>query len=175
MSFFLCSAQWQIIVQFSIPSPAEIELRLSIRGQLRSNDEERFERLTLSKTYQKCLLVLKLKNNTNASGILYLGLPKKNTAFILARDFKFEEMLRLYHGKGDCLTLTRPLRRNLRMSWFFDVSKLKESRFFLIGPHWPPSRRFLMRIFWKISIEALSVFIFQWVFTSRSVLSQMVI
>ena len=28
------------------------------------------------------------------------------------------------------LTLTRPLRRNLRMRWFFDVSKLKESSFF---------------------------------------------
>ena len=28
------------------------------------------------------------------------------------------------------LTLTRPLRRKLRMRWFFDVSKVKELRFF---------------------------------------------
>ena len=28
------------------------------------------------------------------------------------------------------LTLTRPLRRKLRMRWFFDVSKVKESSFF---------------------------------------------
>ena len=29
------------------------------------------------------------------------------------------------------LTLTRPLRRRLRMRWFFDVSKVKESSFFI--------------------------------------------
>ena len=32
------------------------------------------------------------------------------------------------------LTLRRPLRRQLRLRWFFDVSKVKESSF-LIGPH----------------------------------------
>ena len=37
------------------------------------------------------------------------------------------------------LTLRRPLRRKLRMRLFFDISKVKESSFFLIGPHWPPS------------------------------------
>ena len=37
------------------------------------------------------------------------------------------------------LTLRRPLRKKLRMRWFFDISKVKESIFFKIGPHWPPS------------------------------------
>ena len=43
------------------------------------------------------------------------------------------------------LTLTRPLRRKLRMRWFFDVSKVKESSFFLMDLTDP--FRFLMRIF----------------------------
>ena len=36
------------------------------------------------------------------------------------------------------LTLTRLLRRKLRMWCFFDISMVKESSFFLIEPHWPP-------------------------------------
>ena len=43
------------------------------------------------------------------------------------------------------LTLTRPLRRNLRMRWFFVVSKVKESIFFKSDLTEP--LRFLMRIF----------------------------
>ena len=35
----------------------------------------------------------------------------------------------LFQGLGK-LTLTRPLRRKLRIRWFFDVSKVKESIFF---------------------------------------------
>ena len=34
----------------------------------------------------------------------------------------------LFQGLGK-LTLTRPLRRKLRIRWFFDVSKVKESGF----------------------------------------------
>ena len=35
------------------------------------------------------------------------------------------------------LTLRHPLHKKLRMRWFFDVSKVKESSFLKIGPHWP--------------------------------------
>ena len=52
------------------------------------------------------------------------------------------------------LTLRRPLRRKLRMRWFFDVSKVKVSSFFLNRTSLTPIR-FLMRIFWKIPILAL--------------------
>ena len=45
------------------------------------------------------------------------------------------------------LTLTRPSRRKLRMRWFFDVSKVKESSFCKSDLTDP--LRFLMRIFWK--------------------------
>ena len=48
------------------------------------------------------------------------------------------------------LTLTRPLRRKLRMRWFFDVSKVNESSFF--NRTSLTALRFLMRIFWKIPI-----------------------
>ena len=40
--------------------------------------------------------------------------------------------------KIDGLTLRRPLCKKLWLRWFFDVSKVKESSFFKIGPHWPP-------------------------------------
>ena len=38
----------------------------------------------------------------------------------------------LCHNKigDDSLTLRRPLRKKLRMRWYFDVSKVKESSFF---------------------------------------------
>ena len=36
----------------------------------------------------------------------------------------------VYLSLSVILTLTRPLRRKLRMRWFFDVSKVKESSFF---------------------------------------------
>ena len=36
------------------------------------------------------------------------------------------------------LTLTRPLRRTLRMRWFFDVSKVNESSFFKSNVTDPP-------------------------------------
>ena len=49
------------------------------------------------------------------------------------------------------LTLTRPLRKNLQMRWFFDVFKVKESSFFKSNLTDPPLR-FLMLIFWKIPI-----------------------
>ena len=37
------------------------------------------------------------------------------------------------------LTLRRPLRRKVRMRWFFDISKEKESRFFKSDLNDPPS------------------------------------
>ena len=48
------------------------------------------------------------------------------------------------------LTLTRPLRRKLRMRWFFDIFLVKESSFFFKSDLTDPS--FLMRIFWKLPI-----------------------
>ena len=57
-------------------------------------------------------------------------------------------------------TLTRPLRRTLRIRYFCDVSKVKESSFFLNRTSLT-LLRFLMRIFWKILIQALPAFIFQ--------------
>ena len=46
--------------------------------------------------------------------------------------------IKLKKSKFD-LTLRRPLRRKLRMRWFFDVSKVKESRFFNRTSLTPPS------------------------------------
>ena len=71
------------------------------------------------------------------------------------------------------LTLTRPLPRKLRMRWFLDVSKVKESSFFKSDLTDP--LRFLMRIFWEIPLYALTAFIFQWVLYQDHVLSQMVL
>ena len=47
----------------------------------------------------------------------------------------------------------RSLRGKLRMRWVFDVSKVKESSFL----NWTSLTplRFLMLIFWKISVKAL--------------------
>ena len=60
-------------------------------------------------------------------------------------------VLEKIHGRSRRnLTLLRPLRRKLRIRWFFDISQVKESSF-LIGPHWL-LLRFLMRIIWKIPI-----------------------
>ena len=61
------------------------------------------------------------------------------------------------------LTLRRPLRRKLWMKCFFDVSNVKESNFFFIRTSltFPPPK-FLMRIFWKIPIQALPDFFFKW-------------
>ena len=60
------------------------------------------------------------------------------------------------------LTLRRPLRRKLRMRWFFDVSMVKESSFFKSDLTDPPPQIFYAHL-WKIQIEALPDFIFQWV------------
>ena len=62
----------------------------------------------------------------------------------------FTVILNKYSHLIYALTLTRPLRRKLRMTWFFDVSKVKESSFFLSDLTDP--LRFLMRIFWQIRI-----------------------
>ena len=45
---------------------------------------------------------------------------------------------KLFHIDSEWLTLRRPWCRRLRMRWFFDISKVKESRFFksdLTGPN----------------------------------------
>ena len=58
------------------------------------------------------------------------------------------------------------MRKKLRMRWFFDVSKVKESSFF------NRTSLTLPQIFdehlWKISMQALPAFIFQFIFISRS-------
>ena len=74
--------------------------------------------------------------------------------------------------KNHTLTLRRPLRRKVRMTWFFDISMVKESSFFKSDLTDP--LRFSMRIFLKISIRALPDFIFQWVLYQDHILSQMV-
>ena len=73
----------------------------------------------------------------------------QGTSFEVIYYFKnwFEIIDNLFCG----LTLTRPLRRKLRMRWFFDVSKVKESSFFLNRTSLTRLRLF-MRIFWKIPI-----------------------
>ena len=71
------------------------------------------------------------------------------------------------------LTLTRPLRRKIRMRWFFDVSKVKESSFFKSDLTNHPA---------QIDAHLLENtnlnfpdFIFQWVLYRDHVLSQMVL
>ena len=68
--------------------------------------------------------------------------------------------------KWSSSTIRHPLRKKLRMRWFFDVSKVKELNFFN-RPSVTPLR-FFMRIFLKIPILAHPAFIFQRVFISRS-------
>ena len=43
------------------------------------------------------------------------------------------KMVIFVHVDTNRLTLKRPLRKKLRVRWFFDVFKVKESSFFLIG------------------------------------------
>ena len=70
----------------------------------------------------------------NTYQCLYLCLPFRKT---VNRSKNASNPLRSLNRHSK-LTLRYPLRKKLRMSWFFDVSKVKESSFFLIGPHWPP-------------------------------------
>ena len=57
------------------------------------------------------------------------------------------------------LTLRRPLRRKLRMRWFFDVSKVKESRFFKLDLTDPPSV-FLCASFGNYRFKAFQISFF---------------
>ena len=66
------------------------------------------------------------------------------------------------------LTLKRPLRKKLRMRWFFDVSKVKESSFF------NRTSLTLLQIFDAHPFE-ITDFIFQWVLHQDHVLSQMIL
>ena len=72
------------------------------------------------------------------------------------------------------VTPQAPVAQKLWMRWFFDISKVKESSFFKSDLTDHPLR-FLMRIFWKIPIQALPNFMFQWVLGQDHVLSQMVL
>ena len=45
----------------------------------------------------------------------------------------------IYEISSRKLTLTRPLHRKLRIRWFFDVFKVKESSFFKLDLTDPPS------------------------------------
>ena len=65
-----------------------------------------------------------------------------------------KKIQRFYKKLAIHLTLTRPLRRKLRMRLFLDVSKVKESSFLKLDLTDPPLR-FLMRIFWEIPHYAL--------------------
>ena len=57
------------------------------------------------------------------------------------------------------LSLTRPLRTKLRMSWFFNVSKVKESSFFKSDLAAPPLR-FLIGIFGKYKLKPFQLLLF---------------
>ena len=73
----------------------------------------------------------------------------KNVEVRVASNFDYIEI-----GIKLPLTLTRPLRKKLRMKWFFDVSKVKESSFFFKSNLTEPLR-FLMRIFRKYQSKVL--------------------
>ena len=51
------------------------------------------------------------------------------------------------------------MHRKLRMRWFFDISKVKESSFFLIGSHWPPSH-FLCAFFGNYRFKPFKISFF---------------
>ena len=76
-------------------------------------------------------------------------LRNKILRFILMR--VTSEAVENFIIKGYWLILTLPLRRKLRMRWFFDVFKVKESSFFFkFGLTDRPQFSFF--IFWKIQI-----------------------
>ena len=52
-----------------------------------------------------------------------------------AKIVRWTHFLPISYLVHNALTLRRPLRKTLRMRWFFDVSKVKEASFFQIGPH----------------------------------------
>ena len=64
--------------------------------------------------------------------------------------------------RNSLLTLSRPLPRKLRMKWFFDVFKVKESSFFK-SDLTDPSQIFDTH-FLENSDLSLPDFIFQWFF-----------
>ena len=61
----------------------------------------------------------------------------------------------------EILTLTRQLRRKLRMRWFFDVSKVKESSFFKSDLTDPPSD-FWCASFGKYQFKPFQLSFFSW-------------
>ena len=83
--------------------------------------------------------------------------PKHNINLTNYFQLKLKGLARLFYSTG-MLTFRRLLRRKLRMRWFFDMSKVKESSFFksdLTDPF-----RFLMRIFWKLPIKPFQISFF---------------
>ena len=58
------------------------------------------------------------------------------------------------------LTLRRPLRRKVRMRWFFDISKVKESSFFLNRTSMTPHQIFNAHLLDNTDLSP-SRFIFQ--------------
>ena len=69
---------------------------------------------------------------------MFLNSFIKNGIF---KNYNLDNLQNLIKG----LTLRRPLRKKLRMSWFFDVSKVKESS--LLKSDLTVPLRILLRIF----------------------------
>ena len=111
---------------------------------------------------------------------------KTNKLFnpILAENSTFNEIyksdrfkginLNLYSADFNNVTLRRPLHKKLRMRWFFNVSKVKESSFFLIGSHWPP-KIFQKSFFRKYQFQPFQISFFSGFLYHDLVLSQMVL
>ena len=78
----------------------------------------------------------------------------------------FEEEVRKDNKR---LTLRRPLRKKLRMRWFFRCFQGEEVESFFKSDLTDPL------IFWKIPIQAHQDFIFQWILYKDHILSQMVL
>ena len=82
-----------------------------------------------------------------------------------------EQIMVPYHGVS--LTLMRPLRRKVRMRWFFDISKVKESSFFK-SDLTDPCQIFYAHLLENADLSP-SRFHFQWVLGQDHDLSQMVL
>ena len=69
----------------------------------------------------------------------------------------FNSVYMIYNISIGHLTLRRPLRKKLRMRWFFDVSDVKESSFFKPDLTDPPSD------FWRASFGILGISNLSWI------------
>ena len=84
---------------------------------------------------RKSLTELKEERNW----IKFFGFDQQNSSETIECIIRFRSNLNQFYFKPNFLTLRRPLRKKLRMRWFFDVSKVKESSFLKSDITDPPS------------------------------------